>query len=158
MKKALCTTVMLSLAAATQWSLTRVLALSTSSMLGWSVLGVGLGAYSTAAFLLLAHAFSKALLVLAAVITQFPFAEKIIAPYILILVTTPMLALVPLLILRFGFGYEPRIIAVALASGGDRRAIGAYGLLQTAAALLPFALALLLPALIWRNRRGLRHG
>jgi NitT/TauT family transport system permease protein len=56
-------------------------------------------------------------LVLAAVITQFPFAEKIIAPYILMLVTTPMLALVPLLILRFGFGYEPRIIAVALASG-----------------------------------------
>lgn len=56
-------------------------------------------------------------LVLAAVITQFPFVEKIITPYILLLVTTPMLALVPLLILRFGFGYEPRIIAVALASG-----------------------------------------
>ena len=55
--------------------------------------------------------------VLAAVVTQFPFAEKIIAPYILILVTTPMLALVPLLILRFGFGYTPRIIAVALAAG-----------------------------------------
>jgi NitT/TauT family transport system permease protein len=56
-------------------------------------------------------------LLLAAVITQFPFAEKIVAPYILLLVTTPMLALVPLLILRFGFGYEPRIIAVALAAG-----------------------------------------
>ncbi|PZX13658.1 NitT/TauT family transport system permease protein [Palleronia aestuarii] len=56
-------------------------------------------------------------LVLAAIITQFPFTEKIIAPYILLLVTTPMLALVPLLILRFGFGYTPRIIAVALASG-----------------------------------------
>lgn len=56
-------------------------------------------------------------LLLAAVITQFPFVEKIIAPYILMLVTTPMLALVPLLILYFGFGYEPRIIAVALASG-----------------------------------------
>ncbi|MHA1552933.1 MAG: ABC transporter permease [Alphaproteobacteria bacterium] len=56
-------------------------------------------------------------LILAAVITQFPFAEKIIAPYILMLVTTPMLALVPLLILNFGFGYTPRIIAVALASG-----------------------------------------
>ncbi|WDR06835.1 ABC transporter permease subunit [Devosia rhodophyticola] len=56
-------------------------------------------------------------LILAAVITQFPFAEKIIAPYILMLVTTPMLALVPLLILRFGFGYTPRIIAVALAAG-----------------------------------------
>ena len=56
-------------------------------------------------------------LILAAVVTQFPFVEKIVAPYILLLVTTPMLALVPLLILRFGFGYEPRIIAVALASG-----------------------------------------
>jgi NitT/TauT family transport system permease protein len=56
-------------------------------------------------------------LVLAGVITQFPFVEKIVTPYILLLVTTPMLALVPLLILRFGFGYEPRIIAVALASG-----------------------------------------
>ena len=56
-------------------------------------------------------------LVMAAVITQFPFVEKIVTPYILILVTTPMLALVPLLILRFGFGYTPRIIAVALGSG-----------------------------------------
>ena len=56
-------------------------------------------------------------LVLAALITQFPFVEKVITPYILLLVTTPMLALVPLLILNFGFGYTPRIIAVALASG-----------------------------------------
>lgn len=56
-------------------------------------------------------------LLLAALITQFPFAEKIITPYILLLVTTPMLALVPLLILNFGFGYAPRIIAVALAAG-----------------------------------------
>lgn len=56
-------------------------------------------------------------LLLAAVITQFPFVEKVITPYILLLVTTPMLALVPLLILNFGFGFTPRIIAVALASG-----------------------------------------
>jgi NitT/TauT family transport system permease protein len=56
-------------------------------------------------------------MLLAALITQFPFAEKIITPYILLLVTTPMLALVPLLILNFGFGYTPRIIAVVLASG-----------------------------------------
>jgi NitT/TauT family transport system permease protein len=55
--------------------------------------------------------------IMAAVITQFPFVEKVVTPYILLLVTTPMLALVPLLILRFGFGSEPRIIAVALASG-----------------------------------------
>ncbi|MEI3854727.1 MULTISPECIES: ABC transporter permease [unclassified Ensifer] len=56
-------------------------------------------------------------LILAAVITQFPFVEKVITPYILLLVTTPMLALVPLLILNFGFGFTPRIIAIALASG-----------------------------------------
>lgn len=56
-------------------------------------------------------------LILAAVITQFPFVEKIITPYILLLVTTPMIALVPLLILNFGFTSTPRIIAVALASG-----------------------------------------
>ena len=48
--------------------------------------------------------------------------------------------------------------AVALAAGGDRRAIGVYGLMQTGAALVPFALALVIPALVWRNRRGLRHG
>ncbi len=48
--------------------------------------------------------------------------------------------------------------AVALASGGDRRAIGVYGLMQTGAALVPFTLALLIPAMVWRNRRGLRHG
>jgi len=48
--------------------------------------------------------------------------------------------------------------AVSLASGGDRRAIAVYGLMQAGAALVPFALALLLPALVWRNRRKLRHG
>jgi putative thiamine transport system permease protein len=48
--------------------------------------------------------------------------------------------------------------AVALASGADRRAIGVYGLMQTGAALLPFALALAIPAMMWRNRKGLRDG
>jgi NitT/TauT family transport system permease protein len=56
-------------------------------------------------------------MVLAAVVTQAPLVEKIITPYILILVTTPMLALVPLLMLRFGFGMTPRVIAVSLAVG-----------------------------------------
>lgn len=54
---------------------------------------------------------------LAGLITQFPFVEKMVTPYILLLVTTPMLALVPLLILKLGFGQEPRIVAVALAVG-----------------------------------------
>lgn len=48
--------------------------------------------------------------------------------------------------------------AVALSSGGDRRAIGVYSLMQTGAALVPFAIALLVPAFVWRNRKGLRHG
>ncbi len=47
--------------------------------------------------------------------------------------------------------------AVALAAGGDRRAIGVHGIAQTAAALLPFAIAIALPAIVWRKRRGL-HG
>jgi len=55
--------------------------------------------------------------VLAMLVTQFPRLEKIVTPYILLMVTTPMIALVPLLILRLGFGPEPRIVAVALASG-----------------------------------------
>lgn len=48
--------------------------------------------------------------------------------------------------------------ALALASGGDRRMIGAYGIMQTLAAIAPFGLAIALPALVFRNRRGLRHG
>lgn len=47
--------------------------------------------------------------------------------------------------------------AVALASGGDRRAIGVYGLVQTLAALVPFTLALAVPAFLWRNRRNLHE-
>ena len=78
-------------------------------------------------------------LILAAVITQFPFAEKIIAPYILVLVTTPMLALVPLLILRFGFGYAPRIIAVALASGPMVMINAATGFRRTDSAKIALA-------------------
>ncbi len=46
--------------------------------------------------------------------------------------------------------------AVALASGGDRRAIGVYSIAQTGMALLPFAIALLLPRIIWRNRKDLQ--
>ncbi len=48
--------------------------------------------------------------------------------------------------------------AVALAAGGDRRAIGVYALAQTAAAFAPFALAVLLPRIAWRNRKGMRDG
>ncbi|WOI57640.1 ABC transporter permease [Palleronia sp. LCG004] len=47
--------------------------------------------------------------------------------------------------------------AVALSSSGDRRAIGVFGIAQTLAALLPFALATIVPLVLWRHRRGL-HG
>jgi NitT/TauT family transport system permease protein len=58
-------------------------------------------------------------LVLAAVITQRPFMEKVVAPYVIILVTTPMLALVPFLRVSLIKGVDmwPIIVAVALASG-----------------------------------------
>ena len=61
--------------------------------------------------------------------------------------------------LLVGGGRVPTLTteAVALASGGDRRAIGVFALAQTAAALVPFALALILPRLLYRNRRGLLH-
>lgn len=48
--------------------------------------------------------------------------------------------------------------AVALSSGGNRRVIGAYGLLQTALPALGFALALALPRLAFANRRGMWGG
>ena len=48
--------------------------------------------------------------------------------------------------------------AVALMSGGDRRAIAVFALGQALAALLPFALALVIPAIFWRNRRGMSVG
>jgi putative thiamine transport system permease protein len=60
--------------------------------------------------------------------------------------------------LLIGAGRVPTLTteAVALAAGGDRRLIGVFGLLQLAAPFVGFALALTVPALAWRNRRGLR--
>jgi putative thiamine transport system permease protein len=46
--------------------------------------------------------------------------------------------------------------AVALASGGDRRLAGAYGILQLLLPALAFALATLVPRFLYRNRAGLR--
>ena len=46
--------------------------------------------------------------------------------------------------------------AVALSSGGNRRIIGTYAILQTILPALGFAAAILIPALLYRNRRGLR--
>lgn len=48
--------------------------------------------------------------------------------------------------------------AVTLASGADRRVTGVYGSLQALLPILGFAAALLIPALRYRNRAGLRGG
>lgn len=47
-------------------------------------------------------------------------------------------------------------LAVALSSGGNRRLVGAYGLLQMALPALGFALALILPRWVWRRRAAMR--
>lgn len=78
-------------------------------------------------------------LVLAALITQTPLVEKLVAPYIIMMVTTPMIALVPFLMLRFGFGLTPRVIAVALASGPMVMINAATGFRRTNEALIALA-------------------
>lgn len=64
------TVVVAGLAAATQLDLLRIVAYTTSSALGFVLIGIGLGAPSTATFLLLSHAYAKAQLVLAIGIVQ----------------------------------------------------------------------------------------
>ncbi len=87
----------------------------------------------------------------------------------MLLVTLPML-LKPLLT-AFALGiavsialYAPTVLigagrfptitseAVALAAGGDRRLLGAFALLQATTPFLFFALALLIPRIVWRKR------
>ena len=46
--------------------------------------------------------------------------------------------------------------SLALASGGDRSALAVYALLQLVLPLVSFALALILPALVFRNRSAMR--
>ncbi len=56
-------------------------------------------------------------IVLGAVVEHSRVVEAVVTPYMLVLVTTPMVALVPLLMLQFGFSIITRIIACALGSG-----------------------------------------
>lgn len=60
--------------------------------------------------------------------------------------------------LLVGAGRWPTVTteAVALAAGGDRRVIGVYALLQMILPFLGFALAAIVPTLLFRRRRGLR--
>jgi len=62
--------------------------------------------------------------------------------------------------LLVGAGRHPTLTteAVALASGGNRRLIGIYALVQTLLPFAVFAASALIPAFVWRNRRALRPG
>jgi putative thiamine transport system permease protein len=61
--------------------------------------------------------------------------------------------------LLIGAGRLPTVTteAVALASGGNRRTIGVYAFAQTLLPFAAFALAALVPALLFANRRAMRH-
>jgi len=60
--------------------------------------------------------------------------------------------------LLIGAGRVPTITteAVALASGGNRRLIGIYALVQSLIPFIIFALAAIIPALVWRNKEALK--
>jgi NitT/TauT family transport system permease protein len=73
---------------------------------------------------------------LAVLVTLKPGIDIYISPYIIILITTPMVALIPFLMLKFGFGMTPRIIAIALASGPMVMINSATGFRRTSAELI----------------------
>ncbi|HUW88379.1 MAG TPA: ABC transporter permease subunit [Candidatus Paceibacterota bacterium] len=75
-------------------------------------------------------------LALAVLVTLKPRLDIYISPYIIILVTTPMVALIPFLMLKFGFGMAPRIIAIALATGPMVMINSATGFRRTNAELI----------------------
>jgi len=94
-------------------------------------------------------------------------------PQILLLVRLPMLTRACLTAFAVGFAvsaglYLPTLLigagrivtitteAVALSSGGDRRAIGVYALLQTLVPFAGFLIASLVPHLLFRDRRAMR--
>ncbi len=53
-------------------------------------------------------------IVLAAVLSQFKMLEKAFSPYVIFLVTTPTITIVPLLTLWLGFGAEVRMLVVVI--------------------------------------------
>ncbi|MBY0400166.1 hypothetical protein K2X89_07715 [Myxococcota bacterium] len=77
-----CSVVLGGLAAATQRDLQRLVAASTTASLGFVLIGIGLGAPSTATFLLLSHAYAKAhwVLVLGVVLAERKFDTDLRRP------------------------------------------------------------------------------
>ncbi len=110
-----------------QWDIKRVIAYSTMSQIGYMFVGAGIGAYGSAMFLLMAHAFFKALLFLAAGLVIHHLAgEQDIRrmgglrgsmPFTRITFLIGTLALIGIPPLS-GFWSKDGIIAAALATGG----------------------------------------
>ena len=75
-------------------------------------------------------------LALAVLVTLKPGLDIFISPYIIILVTTPMVALIPFLMLKLGFGMAPRVIAISLATGPMVMINSATGFRRTNAELI----------------------
>lgn len=55
-------------------------------------------------------------LILASIVTSFPLINAALSPYITFLVTTPLISLIPLLMLMMGFGLNMRITTVVIQS------------------------------------------
>ena len=55
-------------------------------------------------------------LLLASLVTSFPLVNAALSPYITFLVTTPLISLIPLLMLMMGFGLNMRITTVVIQS------------------------------------------
>jgi NitT/TauT family transport system permease protein len=53
-------------------------------------------------------------ILMATFITNFKLIDTTLSPYIILLVTTPLITLVPLLMLWFGFGIEVKMLAVVI--------------------------------------------
>ena len=128
------------LVALVQTDIKRVIAYSTMSQIGYMFVGAGLGAYSSAMFHLMTHAFFKALLFLAAgVVIHHLAGEQDIRKmgglrramprtYIAFLIGSLALVGIPPL---SGFFSKDAILASALASGGYGQLLFVAGLIGT---------------------------
>ncbi len=128
------------LVALVQMDIKRVIAYSTMSQIGYMFLGAGLGAYGSAMFHLMTHAFFKALLFLAAgVVIHHLAGEQDIRKmgglrgampktYLAFLVGSLALVGIPPL---SGFFSKDSILASALASGGYGQVLFVAGLVGT---------------------------
>jgi len=85
---------------------------------------------------------------------RLPMLSRALAAAAAVGFATSVAQYLPTLMLGAGRVVTLTTEAVALASGMNRRVIGVWALAQMVAPWVAFALALTVPGLIWRNRRG----